>query len=453
MKRLALMTAFAALSCMFPVAAEAATATGTRVFVEEGIQGLPDSYSLAVHYEGEPGEANDVTVTIAGKVVAFEDAGAEIEARGGCTSDGPSRVVCSPSGDDGLGHINVELGDGDDLVRIETDRDRSVRRILGGPGDDTLQGVSASERLFGGPGDDVVDGGPGSDAINGGGGRDELRGGEPTNDSDFDFIHDGERDGSAASDTIVVHPGQGQLDYGSRRRRVTVDLQAGVAGAAGERDTLSGISSVVGGNGPDIMLGTDGFDFFRGGAGADRLEGRGSRDLLYGQKGADRVFGGAGDDHMSEDSDNARDIQSCGRGEDWVTSSDKRDRLRPSCEEGAWLNNPRLTATDEINRITVQPELSRRRAVFRTTCAGSDGCSGRITLLTAGQRELLGRGPIEIRRPRSGRHDIVVRLNARGRQYLRRGGYVRVVIFSRDPCNGCTNPRSVKSGFTTFMKR
>lgn len=296
-----------------------------------------------------------------------------------------------------------------------------------------------------------MDGGAGGDTINGGGGRDELRGGEPATPFEFDLIVDGERDGEAASDTIVGHPGQAGLSYASRRERVTVDLPAGVAGARGEQDSLSGISSVVGGEGPDIMLATDTGASLMGGRGADRIEGGRAGDRLSGGGGRDRVFGGGGDDLLFDNSDNARDMNSCGPGEDWVESSDRRDRLRRNCEDAGWLRSRRA----DPSRITVQPAILRRRAVFRLTCSDREGCRGRITLVTAGGRLFLGRGRIAISRARNSerRHEVVVPLNARGRKYLRRGGYVRVVIFgSGRPC-GCLNPMPVKSGFTTLMKR
>ena len=447
---MALTTAVAAVACMFPVAAEAATAAGTRVFVEEGTQGLPDSYALRVRYEGAPGEANDVTVTFTGEEVAFEDAGAEIEPGDHCVSDGPSRVVCSSSGD-GLSFTRVVLGDGDDAVRFEYDRDRLIR-VWGEDGNDTLEGGTSGERLYGGPGDDLVDGGANTDTVNGGGGSDELRGGEPATPYEFDFIVDGERDGAAASDTIVGNPGQSSLSYASRREPVTVDLPAGVAGAPGEQDSLSGISRVKGGKGADIMLATDAGAFLLGGGGADRIEGGRAGDSLAGESGADRVLGRGGGDRIFDNSDNARDLVSCGWGSDFVESTDKRDRLSRDCEDASWLRSRRA----DLSRITVQPSISRRDALFHLTCVDPEGCRGRITLLTAGRRLLLGDGPIDIKRARNSerRHHVVVRLNARGLEYVRRGGYVRVVIFGSGlPCGGCTNPRPVKSGFTTFVKR
>jgi hypothetical protein len=447
MTRIALLAIV--LFCSLTATAQAATATGTRVFVEEGVQGLPDSYNLDVRYEGAPGEANDVTVTTTGEQVVFEDAGADIEARGHCTRTEPGRVVCS-SGDDGLRWVRVVLGDGDDQLRVETDRDFHLVKVWGGPGDDSLGGAQHSERLDAGPGDDVVDGGAGTDTLIGGPGRDELRGGEPATPFEFDFLRDGERDAEAASDTFIATDGQAGVIYASRRERVTVDLPAGVAGARGEQDTLSGISRVVGGAGPDIMIATDAGAFLLGGPGDDRIEGGDSADSLSGEGGRDRVFGRDGDDRLFDNSDNARDLQSCGPGEDLVESSDKRDRLRADCEDATWLRSRRA----DPSRVTVQPEIRRRRALFRLSCIDPDGCRGRITLLTAGRRLLLGDGPIDINRRGDRRQEVVVGLNARGREYLRRGGYVRVVIFGSGlPCGGCLNPRPVKTGFTTRMER
>ncbi len=304
-----------------------------------------------------------------------------------------------------------------------------------------------------------MDGGPGSDTIDGGGGRDELRGGEPADEFEHDFIRDGERDGSVASDTIVAHPGQATLSYASRRKRVVVDLPAGVAGAPGEHDSVDGITAVVGGRGPDIMIGRNRFEFFRGGAGADRLVGRGGDDLLYGQRGPDRVLGKAGDDRMSENADNARDVLSCGHGHDAVHISDKRDLLRPACEDGAW-STARDPAGDELNWITAHPILGRGRAIFRSTCSESPRCRGRIVLKAPGNRRSLGSGRFRFRRTQfrdartAPRRRVVARLNKRGRNHVRRERNVRVVIISRRDCSGCTNrPPAVKTGFTIDMRR
>lgn len=442
----------AALFCSLVTSAEAATATAERVRVEE--EGIV-YYVLEVRFEAAVGEANDLTVTITGDEVAFDDAGAAIDAQGECTNTGPNRAVCSSAGAS-LSIRPVSLGDGGDRVRIETEATGGIR-ARGGPGDDRLFGGDGTDYLFAGPGDDLVDGGRSGDTINGGGGRDELRAGERASAYEFDFIEDGDSDRAPDSDTIVGHADQTTLSYRSRTRPVVVDLSSGIGGADGEVDRVTGITLVEGGTGPDELFGTSGGDYIRGNSGADYIRGRGGDDGVLGQRGRDRVYGGTGDDLASDDSDNAVDIQHCGPGDDLVSSSDKRDLLRRSCEDGAWTTSPDL---GEFNRITAQPALGRRLAVFRSTCREFPKCSGRIVLQTRGSRAVLGRGRFEFRRYRGDdpdgarRHEIVVVLNERGRDWVGRGGYVRVTIISRYDCNGCLNPPPpAKTGFTTYMRR
>lgn len=451
MSRIALLTTV--LFFLLSTGAQAATATGERVRVEE--EGIV-YYVLVVQYEAGAGESNDLTVTLADADVVFDDAGAPIEARGDeCTNTSPRRVVCSSS-DDSLSLRPVLLGDGGDQVRIETDITNSAR-ARGGPGDDRLYGSDGTDYLFGGPGDDLVDGGSYGDTIDGGGGRDELRAGELGDDFTTDIIKDGDRDRTANSDTIVGNPDQTYLTYKARKRPITIDLAAGTAGADGENDKLTGITQVEGGRGDDTLLGSRSGEFIRGNAGDDIIRGRAGDDLLRGERGRDRLFGGTGDDRADSDSDNAVDIQHCGPGSDFVSASDKRDLLRGSCEDGAWSASP---DTGEFNRITVNPAIGRRVAVFRSTCREFPKCSGRILLQTRGSREVLGSGRFEFRRYRGSnpdnapRHEIVAVLNERGRDRLARGGFVRVTIISRWDCMGCLNPPPpAKTGFTTWMKR
>jgi hypothetical protein len=452
MTRIALLAM--ALFWSLSAAAQAATATGTRVRVEEEGDVY---YVLEVRYAAGGGESNDVTVTFTGEEVAFEDSAAAIEAQGECTNTSPNRAVCSSS-DASLSLRPVLLGDGSDQLRIDADASRTIR-ARGGPGDDRLYGGSDTEYLFAGPGDDLVDGGPGGDTINGGGGRDELRAGELANDFATDFIEDGDEDRSADDDTIVGHPDRTYVTYRARRRRVMIDLAAGVAGARGERDNLVGITLVEGGRAGDLVAGSPADDFIRGNRGADEIRGLGGDDVLRGEGGADHVYGGRGDDVADDsDTDNEVDIHSCGSGYDFVGRTDKRDRLRRSCEDGAWWSVPDALG-DQLNRITVRPSISRDQVIFRSTCHDYPRCKGRIRLKTPDRRELLGRGRFQFRRrsnrdpATARRHDVVVDLNERGRERLRRGGYVRVVIVSRYDCLGCLNPPPPVAGLTTRRRR
>jgi len=432
-----------------PAVAGAATVTGTRVLIEDAPNAVP-IYNLRVVYDDEQGEPNDVMATVTQKQVIFEDSSAELEAEGVCARTTPHRVECS-NGDD-VAVRRVALGDGDDRVRFGPGRPYIVR-VAGGAGDDDIVGSGNSDRLFGGSGDDAVDGGGGGDTIDGGLGSDVLRAGS---DGAYDIVIDGDSDRATSPDTITGQPGRTTVSYRERRTPVAVNLRAGTGGAPGEGDTLTGITLLEGGTGDDVLGGSSDDDFIRGNDGDDVIRASEGSDGVQGNRGRDRVYGGAGDDLASDDSDNAVDSQHCGPGEDFVSSSDKRDVLR-RCEDGAWTTSP--DAGDIPNRITAQPAFDGRLAVFRSTCREVPKCSGRIVLKARGSRAILGRGSFEFRRyggnpDNAPRHEIVAVLNRRGREWVGDGGYVRVTIVSQYDCNGCLNPPPPgRTGFTTYMRR
>ena len=108
--------------------------------------------------------------------------------------------------------------------------------------------------------------GPGADVIDGGGGNDHV---------------------SFAYATGPVH----------------ADLATpGAVDPTGEGDAMTGVESVEGGSGDDVLLGADGDSLLVGGDGDDRLDGRGGRDVIVGGRGADTISGGAGDDDLASGS-------------------------------------------------------------------------------------------------------------------------------------------------------
>jgi Ca2+-binding RTX toxin-like protein len=109
-------------------------------------------------------------------------------------------------------------------------------QVVGGNGDDVLDGAGGNDTLTGGAGDDVLAGNIGNDAVNGGSGDDEVDGGE---------------------------------------------------GA----DVLSG------GSGDDLLLGGLGDDIVSGGSGDDRIVGGAGNDVLTGGSGSDSFVFAAGFGH------------------------------------------------------------------------------------------------------------------------------------------------------------
>jgi hypothetical protein len=106
--------------------------------------------------------------------------------------------------------------------------------------------------------------------------------------------------------------------------------------------------------------------------------------------------GGRGDDSVFDDAYGGHDVQRCGRGEDFVTSANTRDRLRGSCEDGPWAT-VRRADFDSTNRITVTPRVGRARVKFKSTCHSHPRCNGRIKLKRPNDGKPLGRGKFSLK--------------------------------------------------------
>lgn len=160
----------------------------------------------------------------------------------------------------------------------------------------TAFGAEGNDGLLGGSGDDELDGGPGDDVANGLDGNDH-------------FPAAGIADGS---DTFNGGPGYDSVSYELRQIDLALNLclssgllgcadgeceACEMSGEAGEGDRLVNIEDVTGGDGDDILRGSDAADALSGGPGDDRLFGLGGSDVLYGQRGQDVLEGGADGDY------------------------------------------------------------------------------------------------------------------------------------------------------------
>ncbi|ADV60721.1 hypothetical protein Isop_0124 [Isosphaera pallida ATCC 43644] len=187
------------------------------------------------------------------------------------------------------GGVSLLGGDGNDLLQ-------------GGAGDDSLLGGDGNDTLLGGDGNDLLQGGAGDDSLLGGDGNDTLWGGLVGETSDL--TNDTLR-GGAGNDQLHGTRGDNLLDGGPGD-----DLIRGVAG----RNTLlggDGNDTLLGGVGSDTIEGGDGNDLILGDAdinlatgrlftleagGADFLDGGDGNDTLNGGGGNDTLFGGGGND-------------------------------------------------------------------------------------------------------------------------------------------------------------
>lgn len=188
-------------------------------------------------------------------------------------------------------------GDGNDTLQGGSAEDI----INGGRGDDILQGMESADRIIGSSGDDMIFGGEGGDrlfgtsganVIEGGTGDDLIFGGD---DSDRIFGQDG-------IDSIFGLGGDDFLDAGD----------GGVAGTPGveQADLIlghGGNDEIVGGDGLNVLYGGDGDDRFIGGDGENRIHGQNGNDIISGGDsddfiagglGNDKIFGGDGNDYI-----------------------------------------------------------------------------------------------------------------------------------------------------------
>ena len=269
-----------------------------------------------VRYEAAPGERNELSVSLEtiGPVLIVElhDRGASIMPGPGCILRAADRALCFPL----EAAVNASLADADDVllgaghaVRLMADGGAGADDLRGGPAADALTGGTGADRLAGADSADVLGGGPDNDRLEGDDGDDLLDGGG----------EDDSLDGGLGADELVgggddephLQMDDDIADYSARDEDLSITLD-GVAddGAAGENDALSGIESVWGGSGDDIISGSGvtspfgpNYPVTRGNDGNDTLAGGGT---LEGGTGGDHLrqmgrargelYGGTGDD-------------------------------------------------------------------------------------------------------------------------------------------------------------
>ncbi|MGA8114741.1 MAG: M91 family zinc metallopeptidase [Actinocatenispora sp.] len=202
---------------------------GDRVIVNTGTG--DDTVSV----ETDPGTGQQV-VTVNGKTLTFPP-GQQITVRGG----------------EGNDTISVPLGSHPRLVLLGGQGDDTVQ---GGAGRETTLGLWGDDNLYGGAGDDRISGGAGRDYVEGDAGDDTLTGGD-----DKDVIY-----GLDGADTVDAGEGDDYVDGGH------------------------GDDTLTGGGGKDIVSGGTGDDTVRAGAGADTVYGGGGTDSVDGGPGSDTTY-------------------------------------------------------------------------------------------------------------------------------------------------------------------
>jgi Ca2+-binding RTX toxin-like protein len=243
----------------------------------------------------------------------------------GLRSTGVNVTLGAGAADDG------EPGEGDDV-------DVTVENVNGGNGDDHIVGGTGANLFYGGAGNDTLDGGDDDDTLIGGYGDDTIIGGagndyqsgEDGNDTFVSPTADG-------ADTIIAGAGSDTLDDSGRSAgvRVTMDGSAD-DGQPGEGDNVLGTETILGGAGSDTLIGSAGADVLRGGGGDDLLDGGAGADDIDGGSGVDTVdystrtaalqvtLDGFQNDGAAGELDNVRDtVENVrgGSGNDMITGS------------------------------------------------------------------------------------------------------------------------------------
>ncbi len=199
--------------------------------------------------------------------------------------------------------------------------------IIGGSGDDDLDGTGSDDTISGGDGNDNIDGKGGDDEIDGGSGNDTINGGD-------------------GNDTINGGSGNDIID-----------------GGAGNDNINGGTGNDVidGGAGNDNINGGDGNDVIDGGPGNDNINGNAGDDIIIGGSENDNINGGAGDDFIVG-----------GAGNDFIDGGDGIDTVDYTSEDGAGsiiidLTNGTVTDsygnTDTLRNIEIIRATSQNDAL------------------------------------------------------------------------------------------
>ncbi len=203
-----------------------------------------------------------------------------------------------------IGYATLSGGSGADFFNTNGFNSGLVT-VLGGDGNDTLNGGATNEVFLGEGGDDVLQAGGGRDNVSGGAGNDTVR-------------------GQGGIDVLSGGTGNDRIDAGNEANQLREDVDANFSistNPATGAVTLSGLGTdtvlgmfgtayLVGGDSNNVLdvsnfagvatlFGGAGNDELRGGPNADRLFGGLGNDTLRGNAGNDVVFGEAGDDVLS----------------------------------------------------------------------------------------------------------------------------------------------------------
>lgn len=303
-----------------------------------------------VDYEGEPGEANQVSVEFDGSYVTVTDTAGvrpyseyyacELypefgECPGGTYTPGgdPAYQDPEPCEKQSATSFRCPYNGGTLGLFYLNDGNDSFAYVGSAPPlPASASNVGEPLGIFGGPGDDVLAGSPYNDELDGdyesrtgeGSGSDQVHGG------DGDDIVSADRLDTAANQNLLTgRPGNDELDASNGTNSVNTGPGDDEFSGGDGRDVVDGAEDqddLYGGSGPDLL---------RGGAGNDSVEGGPDRDVAHGD---------AGNDYLA-----ASFHGGCGGPDKFVGGPD-RDRLYAYCGEPTILFRDGTRDTGECKK-------------------------------------------------------------------------------------------------------
>ncbi|WP_168566016.1 dockerin type I domain-containing protein [Crateriforma spongiae] len=220
--------------------------------------------------------------------------------------------------DDSNDIIRGDAGDdiliGDDGAVLDFDGTFHIIEVIGGSGDDYLEGgigkdwahgVGGNDEIYGGEGHDHLIGGDGDDEIFGEAGSDWLEGRDGVDrifgHAGGDLIGGGRGadyiDGGDDEDQLYAHETGGGEPWFIGRKETEDDATEDVLlGRAGPDEIVGGLGNdtIFGGAGSDAILDRGGDDLIEGGLGNDYIETTMGHDTIFGQWGDDEFVVGTG---------------------------------------------------------------------------------------------------------------------------------------------------------------
>jgi Ca2+-binding RTX toxin-like protein len=294
-----------AISALFAVPALAAAAT-TDVSISSSLK------TLTVRAANNTTNAVVVSADVPGDKVLIRDTAGVATNDVPCSTPTPGTIACPLAA---LTKIEVSLGNQNDQGTIAPSVPAKIPT--------SLDGGSGSDLLTGGLGSDAMSGSSGNDSEAGGPGPDTFRGG-----SGFDIASYQDHSGGVTASI----GGASKQDGGA---------EDGPPGAA---DTINGdIEAIIGGPGPDLLIGDRHNNSLLGMAGADFLIGEAGNDYEAGGDGVDFLAGNTGGDFL--DGGPAPDILRGNRDNDFLFAVDGTRDLSLRCGPGL----------DRLRRDSVDP--------------------------------------------------------------------------------------------------